>query len=66
MKNLMGLLACSLIAVSSFAATPEDVAEEKKLSAAYLQKMSEEAGAQVIDKGIVIRPIFESGSEKFP
>lgn len=67
MRKILGLfLAGAFAAISSLAATPEDLNEEKKLSAEYLQKMSEEAGASVIEQGIVMRPIFESGSEKFP
>lgn len=67
MKELFKVfLILLLCAGSAYSAGPEDVAEEKKLSAIYLQKMTEEVGAQVIDQGIVIRPIFESGSAKFP
>lgn len=67
MRKLMRLfLFCFLITEASFAATLQDLTEEKKLSAAYLRKMSEEPGAKVIEEGVVIRPIFESGSGKLP
>lgn len=66
MKSLILLFAvCSLLSSFSFAVTPEDIAEEKKLSAVYLQNMADEANAKVIEQGIVLRPIFESGSGKF-
>ncbi len=66
MNKIFGLILVIFFVVCAHAATPEDVAEEKKLSAVYLQKMSEEAGAQVIEQGVILRPIFESGSAKFP
>ena len=47
-------------------ATPEDdLAQEKKVSAEYLEQMAAETNAHVIESGIVLRPIFESGSAIF-
>ena len=47
-------------------ATPEeDLAQEKKVSAEYLEKMAAETNAHVIESGIVLRPIFKSGSAIF-
>ena len=43
----------------------EDLAQEKKVSAEYLQKMATEDQAKVIENGIILRPIYESGSGVF-
>ena len=58
-----------LIVVFSFMANAgpeEDLALEKKLSAEYLGQMALEPQAQVIDQGIVLRPIYVSDSQKYP
>lgn len=54
-------------AISSFAlATPaDDLAKEILLSQEYLHQMAMEPNTQVIESGIVLRPIFESGSNQF-
>src|SRR4051812_46729537 len=52
-----------LLASSAFA--QDDLAREKQLSAQYLAEMAKEPGAQVIDSGIVLRPIFDSVSGIF-
>lgn len=44
----------------------QDLAQEKKLSADYLVKMAQEPGAQVIEKGVVLRSIFSSAATDFP
>lgn len=44
----------------------EDLVQEKKLSAAYLEKMAQETNAQTLDRGIVIRPIFIGDSTTHP
>lgn len=44
----------------------DDLLQEKKLSAEYLAKMAIESGAQVINQGIILRPIFVSPSQVFP
>jgi FKBP-type peptidyl-prolyl cis-trans isomerase FkpA len=65
MKSLISILVLGLIMTSWAWATPEeDLAQEKKLSAEYLQNMAAEPNAKVIDSGIVLRPIFESGSDQ--
>lgn len=69
MKNLVRLfMICSLFSTLAWAAdtdTADDLAQEKKLSAAYLEKMAAEPSAQVIEQGIVLRPIFTSHSGQF-
>lgn len=66
MKNLFGLfLMMALSSSLSFAAAQEDLAQEKKLSSEYLEKMAIEPQAQVIESGVVIRPIFQSDSNQF-
>lgn len=65
MKNT---LVCFLVIFSSFVArgdAADDLVQEKKLSGEYLQQMAAESDARVIDQGIVLRPIFESGSSQF-
>lgn len=52
-------------ALNVFADAQDDLATEKKLSADYLAKMAAEPSAQVIEQGIVLKPIFEASSEKF-
>lgn len=42
-----------------------DLALEKQASAEYLLTMASEPDAKVIEQGIVMRPIFESGSTEF-
>ena len=42
-----------------------DLEGEKKLSAEYLEKMAMEDGAQVLDQGVIARPIFMSGSSEY-
>jgi FKBP-type peptidyl-prolyl cis-trans isomerase FkpA len=44
----------------------DDLSEEKRLSAIYLEQMSKEPGAQVIASGIVLRPIFVSEAQPQP
>lgn len=56
------LSALSAVSVTAFA---DDLSTEKKLSSEYLSKMSAEPDAQIIEQGIVIRPIFKSDSSKF-
>lgn len=43
----------------------EDLTLEKKLSTEYLTKMASEKDAVVIEQGIVMRPIYQSGSQQF-
>ena len=50
---------------SAKADATDDLALEKKVSSEYLQKMAAEDYAKIIDSGIILRPIFESGSETF-
>lgn len=50
----------------ALADSQEDLETEKKLSAEYLEKMSKEIDAKVIDQGIVMRPIFVSPSTEYP
>lgn len=66
-KMIFALTAAFILQTQAFAqqATPEDLAQEKKLSAEYLAKMATEANAKTIENNIVIRPIFESGSNQF-
>lgn len=59
----IGLLCFYTLNVSADA--QDDLAAEKKLSAEYLTKMAIEPEAQVIEQGIVIRPIFETSSGLF-
>lgn len=60
------ILAFSLFVNSVAVATPaDDLAQEKQLSSIYLEKMSAESNAKTIARGIIIRPIFESGSGQF-
>jgi FKBP-type peptidyl-prolyl cis-trans isomerase FkpA len=59
MIRILLLLAC----VPAFAS---DLETEKKLSAEYLARMAQEPGAQVLEQGVVIRPIFNSGGTVFP
>jgi len=66
MKTILSLLTFSLFASSIAVATPtDDLAQEKQLSTTYLEKMAEETNAKIIEQGIVVRPIFESGSGQF-
>lgn len=44
----------------------DDLANEKKLSAEYLSKMALETDAQVVEQGIVLRPIFVGSLQEFP
>ncbi len=48
---------------SSFA---QDLEKEKKLSAEYLAQVSKEPGAQVLEKGVVLRALYDSGSQSHP
>lgn len=65
-KNILLINAISLLLATSAWADPAgDLANEKKLSAAYLEKMATEPLARVIDQGIIIKPIFESQSGQF-
>lgn len=65
LKSLVLMSFASLV-LFSFTVKADDLSVEKQASAEYLQTMAAEANAQVIDQGIVIRPIFESGSTSFP
>lgn len=54
------------LTISPAQATPaDDLAQEKKLSEIYIHQMAMEPNTQVIESGIVLRPIFESGSNQF-
>lgn len=71
MKNNQSIIAicfvvAGLLATSFVHADPaSDLAQEKQLSADYLAKMAAEPNAKVIDRGIILRHIFESGSTQF-
>ena len=56
----------SLLASGAHADAAGDLATEKKLSTDYLALMAKEQNAQVIDSGVVIRPIFTSSSDVKP
>ena len=67
MTAFKALSVLSLVLLAAFSASAEappqdELAKEKQASSDYLGKMAQESGAKVIDQGIVIRPIFESGS----
>jgi FKBP-type peptidyl-prolyl cis-trans isomerase len=55
----------SLALAFSLPAGADDLAKEKQASADYLARMAQEPMAKAIDQGIVIRPIFESGSGNY-
>ncbi len=64
MKLILVLVLNSFF-TAAFASPESDLAEEKKLSALYLDAMASEAGARIIEQGIVVRPIFESDTQQF-
>lgn len=43
-----------------------DLDKEKALSAAYVAEMAKEADAEIIEGGVVLRPIYKSKSEVYP
>ena len=47
-------------------AQTSDLEREKKLSAQYLKKMEQEAGAMKLEQGVVLRPIFVGSSDSYP
>lgn len=51
---------------TAFADESDDLALERQLSAEYLARMATEANAQVVEEGVVIRPIFTAASTVFP
>jgi FKBP-type peptidyl-prolyl cis-trans isomerase FkpA len=58
---MVGFLSCTIAS-----ATPvDDLAKEKQLSQEYLHQMAMEPNTQVIESGIILRPIFESGTNQF-
>lgn len=66
LKFAIYLFASTLLTGIFALATPaDDLAQEKKLSAQYLEKMATETDAKTIERGIILRPIFESGSNQF-
>jgi FKBP-type peptidyl-prolyl cis-trans isomerase len=67
LKKLSWAFAIGAMLICPFAhATPaDDLAKEKELSQAYLHEMAMEPNTQVMDSGIILRPIFESGSNQF-
>lgn len=62
---LLVLFSLSLSGQLAWADPADDLQNEKKLSQEYLSKMSQEVGAQVIDEGVVIRPIFTADSQNY-
>ena len=60
------LIVLTALSAQAFADGEDALALEKKLSAEYLAKMAAEPGAQVIEQGVVLRPISESGSQTYP
>lgn len=68
MNRALVLSAVSFLMLAStvFAGTLTELEDEKKLSAAYLEKMALEKGAEVTPEGIVVRPIFVSDTKIFP
>src|SRR6188768_2697219 len=63
MKLLM-IFGALLVGTLAFAQT--DLEKEKQLSAEYLAKMAAVPGAQVLEGGVVLRPIVDSASGVFP
>jgi FKBP-type peptidyl-prolyl cis-trans isomerase FkpA len=43
-----------------------DLEKEKALSAAYVAEMAKEPSAEIIDEGVVLRPIYKSKSDVYP
>lgn len=39
--------------------------QEKKLAAAYLERMKAEPGAQVIEGGVIVKPVYRAESNRF-
>jgi len=67
MKSLFLIFVSNILCVLAFANTGEsDLEKEKRLSKVYLEQMSQEKNAQVLDQGVVLRPIFTSSSAVFP
>lgn len=64
--NVVGFVFLCGLFLSPSVFAQSDLEKEKKLSSEYLAKMATEPGAEVIDMGIVIRPIFISPSAKYP
>lgn len=60
------VLISAALLFGALASAQTDLEKEKALSAEYLTKMAAEANAQVVDMGVVLRPIFNATSEKFP
>lgn len=65
MKTLLLLLMTSLVSMPSFAGDSEELAKEKKASAAYMARMLEEPHAVTIGEGVVIRPIYVNLTDQF-
>lgn len=55
-----------LLAVLSFSVfANDDLAKEKAASKVYIDQMASEANAQVLENGVVVRPIFKTTSSEF-
>jgi FKBP-type peptidyl-prolyl cis-trans isomerase FkpA len=59
-----GVLAASTIALARDPG--DDLQEEKRRSAEYLAKMAAEPAAEVLEQGVVLRPIFVNGAGELP
>ncbi len=63
-ESVIAAMAMTLASQMIWAAPSLD--EEKTLSSAYVEQMKAEAGAQVLDKNVVFRSLYESASGEMP
>lgn len=63
---LLSLFAAIVSSTTAYADAGEDLAAEKALSQRYMDLMTLEEGATVVEPGVVLRPIFQSQSGIFP
>jgi FKBP-type peptidyl-prolyl cis-trans isomerase FkpA len=52
--------------LSAIASAQSDLEKEKQLSSEYLAKVALEPKAQVIEGGVVLRPLFVSDTSRYP
>jgi FKBP-type peptidyl-prolyl cis-trans isomerase FkpA len=66
MKIRSLIIALTMALVSQNVLATPTLEEEKTLSAAYVEQMKVEAGAQVLEKNVVFRSLYDSAAGEFP
>jgi FKBP-type peptidyl-prolyl cis-trans isomerase len=63
---LLALPALTAATVRADGSPADDLAEEKRLSSEYLAQMAAEPGTRPLEAGVLLRPLFDSHSGRYP